>query len=252
MTKVLPFKGIMANFLILSLLIIPLLIQTNTAFAYGGGGLGVILGSGGSGGAFLPEEVLRRIANTPVNQLMDGGTPELSTETSNASEAIQSLVNQNRLTQNKDLARAAIRQLLKALIQHTINIITNRLQFLLTQQLELLSPGVNSYNLPVGFRFTKDHGLATKGHQDVGGDINFIQKFLNANPETIINNSGIGSPGNEGNLFTQGVFEAVKRFQAKYPNEILVPANEPAPTGFWGIFTRTQANKLLDALESSN
>lgn len=247
MTKVLPFKKIMATFLMLFLIVVPLLIQINTAFAYGGGGLGVILG--GSGGAFLPEEVLRRIANTPVNELMDGGTPELTTETNNVSEAIKSLVTQNRLIQNRDLARAAIRQLLKALIQHTINIITNRLKFLLAQQLELVSPGVNYYNLPINFRFTKDHGLATKGHQDIGGDINFIQKFLNANPETTINNTGVGSPGNEGNLFTQGVFEAVKRFQTKYSKEILVPAGESTPTGFWGIFSRNQANKLLDDLE---
>ncbi|MEX2437527.1 MAG: peptidoglycan-binding protein, partial [Candidatus Paceibacterota bacterium] len=74
-------------------------------------------------------------------------------------------------------------------------------------------------------------------------DIMWLQKYLNANPDTQLTGSGIGSPGNETDYFGQLTEDAVRRFQIKYG---IVSAGTPATTGFGlvGPQTRAKLNEL--------
>jgi hypothetical protein len=88
--------------------------------------------------------------------------------------------------------------------------------------------------------FTRNFRLGMS-HEEVKS----VQRFLNAQTDTIIVASGEQSKGKETIVFNALTRDAVKKFQQKYAGEILQPVNEPAPTGFWGPFTRKKANELL-------
>ncbi len=77
-----------------------------------------------------------------------------------------------------------------------------------------------------------------------GSDVLALQKFLNSNPETLISDSGAGSPGNESNTFGPRTKTAVIKFQEKYASEILIPAELSKGTGTVGIGTRAKLNSL--------
>ncbi|MFH1759358.1 MAG: hypothetical protein ABH822_02245 [Patescibacteria group bacterium] len=75
--------------------------------------------------------VLQRIAGTPASTLAAGGTSGLSNDTSNVVVAISLLNSAGQLQTYRTTSIAAIRQLLLALIQHTIVIIQVRVTELL-------------------------------------------------------------------------------------------------------------------------
>lgn len=95
---------------------------------------GAITGPVGSAQSESPEATLRRVASTPSSILRSGGTTTLTIEMSNVSNAISILQREGRLATYRDLARQAVRQLLIALIEHAIELITNRLTALLKGQ----------------------------------------------------------------------------------------------------------------------
>ena len=76
-------------------------------------------------------------------------------------------------------------------------------------------------------------------------EVKMIQRFLNAQTDTLLSSSGEQSKGKETASFNALTVASVKKFQQKYAADILVPVNEPQPTGFWGPFTRRKANELL-------
>jgi hypothetical protein len=76
-------------------------------------------------------------------------------------------------------------------------------------------------------------------------EVKLVQRFLNAQTDTVIIASGEQSKGKETTAFNALTVAAVKKFQQKYAGDILAPVNEPQPTGFWGPFTRKKANELV-------
>ena len=54
-------------------------------------------------------------------------------------------------------------------------------------------------------------------------DVKYLQIILNSDKDTQIAISGVGSFGHETTKFGFATYNAVKRFQKKYANEILVP-----------------------------
>lgn len=87
--------------------------------------------------------------------------------------------------------------------------------------------------------FITNLSLGSKGTQVMA-----LQKILNQDPDTRIASTGIGSPGNETNYFGALTKAAVVRFQEKYANEILVPAELTQGNGYVGSYTRTKLTAL--------
>lgn len=84
-----------------------------------------------------------------------------------------------------------------------------------------------------------------------GEDVRELQKILNTDPSTRIQESGLGSPGQETAYFGALTSAAVVRFQEKYRKEILVPNGLSAGTGFVGVSTLAMLNKFVQGVGST-
>jgi len=76
-------------------------------------------------------------------------------------------------------------------------------------------------------------------------DVKRLQIFLNSYADTLIANSGIGSPGNETTFFGHLTEKAVIKFQEKYHTEILTPLQLKRGTGIVGNATLLKINQLI-------
>ena len=90
-----------------------------------------------------------------------------------------------------------------------------------------------------GYTWTRD--LKTGA---TGADVMELQKFLNADADTRVAATGVGSAGMETSYFGPATAAAVSKFQVKYRADILSPAGLVNPTGFFGPSTRAKANAL--------
>ena len=93
--------------------------------------------------------------------------------------------------------------------------------------------------------FTRNH---KKGN--TGGEVMWIQQFLNSMSDTMVSASGAGSKGNETSSFGMKTKMAVKMFQEKYASDILTPVGLSMGTGTWGPSTRAKANALCAAMST--
>lgn len=75
-------------------------------------------------------------------------------------------------------------------------------------------------------------------------EVRRLQQFLNTQGFSLTDD-GLGAPGKETDLFGLLTDDAVKRFQAAYAAEILVPVGLTAPSGFFGPSSIRKANALL-------
>ena len=75
-------------------------------------------------------------------------------------------------------------------------------------------------------------------------DVLVLQQKLNASPDTRVSDGGPGSPGMETDYFGAKTLDAVRRFQAKYSRDILVPAGLSAPSGVAGPLTLEKLQQL--------
>lgn len=96
--------------------------------------------------------------------------------------------------------------------------------------------------VPGSFRFSVP---LAKGMRS--GEVRRLQHFLNAHGFAVASGTELGAPGYETDLFGLLTEDAVKRFQAAYAAEILVPAGLTAPSGFFGPSSIKKANALLGA-----
>ncbi|MEK7638604.1 MAG: hypothetical protein AAB388_00405 [Patescibacteria group bacterium] len=80
-----------------------------------------------------------------------------------------------------------------------------------------------------------------------GTDVKALQQFLNADPDTRVSATGVGSAGSETEFYGPATGAAVSKFQVKYRSEILSPAGLVNPTAYFGPGTRAKANALCVA-----
>ena len=84
-----------------------------------------------------------------------------------------------------------------------------------------------------------------------GADVTFLQKILNADPDTRVESVGEGSSGMETDFFGKRTKAAVVKFQEKYRQDVLIPAGLYAGTGIAGPMTRKKINTLVNTLTQS-
>ena len=94
--------------------------------------------------------------------------------------------------------------------------------------------------IPAGFTFKKNLKFG-----DVSDDVKYLQIVLNADSDTRLATSGVGSPGQETKYFGILTKRAVIKFQNKYASKILSPWGLSEGTGFVGKTTRVKLNELL-------
>ena len=80
-----------------------------------------------------------------------------------------------------------------------------------------------------------------------GADVKMLQMFLNANADTRVAASGVGSAGMETEYYGPATAAAVSKMQVMYRAEVLTPAGLVNPTGYFGPSTRAKANSLCVA-----
>lgn len=98
-------------------------------------------------------------------------------------------------------------------------------------------------SIPLGFIFSKQLNFGM-----VDNDVKYLQIILNADKDTQVSISGVGSSGHEITRFGLATFNAVKKFQQKYAPEILTPQGFKNPTGIVGPSTIKKLNIISSAL----
>lgn len=84
-----------------------------------------------------------------------------------------------------------------------------------------------------------------------GEEVVFLQQLLNSDSETIVAESGAGSPQNETPTFGPRTQMAVIKFQEKHREEILAPLGLVTGTGIVGSNTRAVLNRLVSGVSNS-
>ncbi|HEX5774991.1 MAG TPA: heparin lyase I family protein [Candidatus Paceibacterota bacterium] len=79
---------------------------------------------------------------------------------------------------------------------------------------------------------------------DTGDEVRWLQSLLNTHGFAVSQTAAAGSLGNETTYFGRATLDAVKRFQATFAEEILVPLGLTAPTGRVDSATRAKLNSL--------
>ena len=90
--------------------------------------------------------------------------------------------------------------------------------------------------------FTRDLTVGSSG-----ADVKCLQQYFNADPDTKVADSGVGSPGNETEFFGSLTKAAAIKWQDKYSAQVLAPVNLSAGTGYWGNSSRSYYSSLAAA-----
>ncbi|KKQ34408.1 MAG: hypothetical protein US50_C0050G0016 [Candidatus Nomurabacteria bacterium GW2011_GWB1_37_5] len=106
-----------------------------------------------------------------------------------------------------------------------------------------LKASAESVDYCAGLEFTGDLKIGITGQE-----VKCLQIILNNDPITTITKTGVGSPGQETDMFGKLTQNAVSRFQEKYSSEILKPGGLKKGNGYVGKLTKIKLNKLLTEL----
>ena len=133
-----------------------------------------------------------------------------------------------------------ISQMNNAELQAEIVRITALIVQLQSQLAGTISGGTQITGIPSSFTFktTLKSGMVLP-------EVKYLQLVLNSNSDTKVANSGVGSSGNETNIFGALTKAAVIKFQNKYASEILTPLGLAQGTGIVGKATINKLNSLL-------
>ncbi len=94
--------------------------------------------------------------------------------------------------------------------------------------------------VPEEFVFSRHMALGSFGE-----DVRYLQIVLNSDPDTVLREEGVGSPGSESEYYGYLTAEAVKKFQEKYEDEVLKPGGFWKGTGHVGDRTIEKLNKII-------
>ena len=101
-------------------------------------------------------------------------------------------------------------------------------------------PAVKAQIRPETAVFSRNLTIGMKGE-----DVRWLQRLLNSDWETRVADTGAGSPGQETDYFGFLTRGAVRKFQNKYKNDILIPVGLFSGTGFAGPRTIIKLNQLF-------
>ncbi|MDQ5912087.1 MAG: hypothetical protein QG568_300, partial [Patescibacteria group bacterium] len=124
------------------------------------------------------------------------------------------------------------------------NILTTLLLVNLVLPLALHGATFGITDIQSDFVFNKN----LKQGETVAPDVSYLQYILNQSEDTKVAETGAGSLTGLTNFFGSKTYSAVSRFQEKYREEILTPANIINPTGIVGENTRKKLNQILRLL----
>ncbi len=99
-------------------------------------------------------------------------------------------------------------------------------------------------DIPNTFTFSRN----IRANETVTPDVSYLQFVLNQSIDTQVAETGAGSLSGLTNFYGPKTLSALNRFQEKYRDEILTPANISAPTGYVGPLTRSKLNQVLASL----
>ncbi len=85
-----------------------------------------------------------------------------------------------------------------------------------------------------------------------GADVMKLQQFLNADVETRVSASGVGSVGMETEYFGPATAAAVSKFQVKYRSDVLSPAGLVNPTGTFGPASMAKMNAICNSASTDD
>ncbi|MCH7604422.1 fibronectin type III domain-containing protein [Patescibacteria group bacterium] len=94
--------------------------------------------------------------------------------------------------------------------------------------------------IPAGFTFDTNLSQGSSSQ-----DVMYLQMAFNANSDTQLAASGVGSAGNETQFFGPLTRAAAVKYQEKFTSQILTPVGLSSGTGFVGPSTRAQLNSWL-------
>ncbi len=119
----------------------------------------------------------------------------------------------------------------------------------------LFGATIAGFALPVhaqGFSCNPSYFLNDLHSHDTGPAIAELQRVLNSDVDTLVALYGAGSPGKESTYFGVRTYNAVRRFQEKYAEEILLPFGFTQGIGFVGENTRTKLIEVCNRLREAD
>src|SRR6056297_390637 len=127
-------------------------------------------------------------------------------------------------------------------LEAQIQALMQQLEDLKAEKAEMTGETTAIEGVPAGYTFDRNLSVGMSGT-----DVKYLQKVLNASEDTMLADSGVGSPGEETEYFGPLTKAGVVKFQEKYQEDVLGPYDLTQGTGYVGKTTRAKLNELIAA-----
>src|SRR6056297_3822209 len=127
-------------------------------------------------------------------------------------------------------------------LEAQIQALMQQLEDLKAEKAEMTGETTAIEGVPAGYTFDRNLSVGMSGT-----DVKYLQKVLNASEDTMLADSGVGSPGEETEYLGPLTKAAVVKFQEKYQEDVLGPYDLTQGTGYVGKTTRAKLNELIAA-----